>query len=65
MRGYNAGFNECSSNDNPGNDSRENLGSKLCNLIDNNRGAANLLAIALGYSGLDDAALALCGVDLM
>ena len=66
MRGYNAGFNECSSNDNPGNgESRENLGSRLCNLIDSNRMAAAGLAISLGYPGLDQAALALCGVDIM
>jgi hypothetical protein len=60
MRGYNAGFNECSGSGNS--ESRENLGSKLCNLVDTNQGAATLLAIALGYPGLDQAALALCGV---
>jgi hypothetical protein len=64
MNGYNAGFSNCSggsgSSSSDG-ESRENLGSKLCRLIDTNRGAATLLAIALGYPGLDQAARALCG----
>jgi hypothetical protein len=42
-------------------ESRENLGSKLCRLIDTNRNAATVLALFLGYPGLDQAALALCG----
>jgi hypothetical protein len=66
MRGYNDGFSDCSGSGNSGNgESRENLGSKLCNLIDSNRLAAAGLALALGYPGLDQAALALCGVTLM
>jgi hypothetical protein len=64
MNGYNAGFNRCSggSGGSGGSgESRENLGSKLCGLIDNNRAAATILARILGYPGLDQAALDLCG----
>ena len=53
MRGYNAGFNECSSSGNPGNDSRENLGSKLCNLVDSNRMVVCCSCISIRYPGLD------------
>lgn len=59
MNGYNAGFSNCGGGSGGG-ESREGLTSKLCNLIDNNRGAATAIARALGYPGLDEAALALC-----
>lgn len=65
MQGYNAGYNSCSGYDGGGSssgESRENLGSKLCRLIDTNRAAAAVLAVALGYPGLDQAARALCGI---
>jgi hypothetical protein len=65
MRGYNDGYDECSGSGSGSGESLENLGSELCNLVDSNRGAATLLALALGYPGLDQAALALCGVTVM
>jgi hypothetical protein len=72
MSGYRDGFQNCgsgggdddsdSSRDNGGSSgNRENLGSRLCNLVDSNRGAATIIARLLGYPGLDQAALDLCG----
>jgi hypothetical protein len=61
--GYDAGFSSCSGGSSSGSgsgESRENLGSKLCRLVDTNRGAAETIARLLGYPGLDQAALALC-----
>jgi hypothetical protein len=69
--GYDAGFSNCggggsgnsgSGSSSGGSESRENLGSKLCRLIDTNRAAATALAYALGYPGLDQAVSALCGI---
>jgi hypothetical protein len=63
-RGYDAGFSSCGGSSggsgSSGGGSRESLATKLCNIVDNNRGEAALLARALGYPGLDSAVLALC-----
>jgi hypothetical protein len=62
MSGYRDGFNNCGGGGSGGGggESREDLTTELCNLIDNNRAAATGLALLLGYPGLDQAALALC-----
>lgn len=65
MNGYHAGFSNCSgsggSGGSSGGESRENIINDLCNLLDSNRGKATVLARLLGYPGLDQAALGLCG----
>jgi hypothetical protein len=70
MDGYNAGFDDCRNGDSNGNDgssssgrNREDLAEELCDLLDENRGAAVVIATMLGYPGLDVAASALCDVS--
>lgn len=60
-RGYDAGFNSCSGGSSGGSsNSGESDGEKLCRLVDENRAAAAVLAVALGFPGLDVAVNALC-----
>jgi hypothetical protein len=63
MDGYNAGFSSCGGGGG-GSGSGESDSERLCRLLDNNRAAATAIAFMLGYPGLDQAALALCGVVL-